>query len=147
MLKTLLAPLGLLFCSFALAGTADWFGEAGDESAVAMPVSEVMAQVDALDGQTLTVSGRITDVCTNRGCWAVFEDNGEMLRIKVRDHAFAIPEDARGPAIAHGVLERVEVSREHAEHLVEADGADASLLEQDYEYRLITEGVRLTAAP
>jgi hypothetical protein len=89
------------------------------------------------------VSGRITDVCTNRGCWAVFEADGDMLRIKARDHCFAMPSEYRGPAVAHGVLERVEVSPEHARHLVEDDGADPAVLKQEYEYRLIADGVRL----
>jgi len=144
MIKVFSLAAGLLLMSQALADSSEWFGVPGDATVAPMAVSAVINQVDALEGQALTVSGRITDVCTNRGCWAVFEDQGEMLRIKVRDHAFALPAEARGAAIAHGILERVEISPEHARHLVEADGADRGLLDQDHEYRLITDGVRLT---
>ncbi len=144
MLKFIVLLTGLTLATQGLAEESEWFGAPGDPAAEPVLVSEVISQVDALEGRALTVSGRITDVCTNRGCWAVFEDQGEMLRIKVRDHAFALPAEARGAAIAHGILERVEISPEHARHLVEADGADRGLLDQDHEYRLITDGIRLT---
>jgi len=134
--------LSMIVAGSALA--AEWQGTAPEVDTEPMSVASVVASAESLAGSSLIVSGRVTDVCTNRGCWAVFEDNGEMLRIKVRDHAFALPPDARGPAIAHGVLEKVEISEDHARHLVEEDGADPGLLEQAYEYRLITDGVRLT---
>jgi len=133
--------LSMIVAGSALA--AEWQGTAPEVDTEPMSVASVVASAESLAGSSLIVSGRVTDVCTNRGCWAVFEDNGEMLRIKVRDHAFALPPDARGPAIAHGVLEKVEISEDHARHLVEEDGADPGLLEQAYEYRLITDGVRL----
>lgn len=133
--------LSMMVAGSALA--AEWHGTAPEVDTEPMSVASVVASAETLAGSSLLVSGRVTDVCTNRGCWAVFEDNGEMLRIKVRDHAFALPADARGPAIAHGVLEKVEISPDHANHLVEEDGADPGLLEQTYEYRLITDGVRL----
>ena len=139
--------LMLLAALAAVATTAlanDWYGEApaADESS-AVPVAGLMAALEDHLDQALVVSGRITDVCTNRGCWAVFEDNGEMLRIMARDHNFAIPSEARGQAMAHGVLTRVAVSPEHARHLVEDDGADPAILEQSYEYRLVADGVRM----
>lgn len=145
-MKTLVTIL----ITLTLAGPAlsnDWYGTAPEIETEAMGIASVVASAETLAGSSLMVSGRITDVCTNRGCWAVFEDDGEMLRIKVRDHAFALPADARGPAIAHGVLEKVEISPDHASHMVNEDGADTALLEQAYEYRLITDGVRLNPEP
>jgi hypothetical protein len=137
----------MLMTSLLLAMSAwaesEWFGVSPEAEPAAVPVAALMAELETHLDQPLAVSGRITDVCTNRGCWAVFEDNGEMLRIMARDHSFALPAEYRGQAVAHGVLTRVEISPEHARHLVEDDGADPVVLEQQYEYRLLTDGVRL----
>lgn len=125
------------------AAARDWFGEPGEASSSAHDVASVMAEPRKWQGQRLAVRGRITDVCTNRGCWAVFESDGEMLRIVARDHAFAIPDHARGPAVAHGVFERHELDPDKVEHMVEEDGADADLLDDPVSYRLVADGVAL----
>lgn len=122
-----------------------WYGVAGEELAEPVPVSEVMSEPGRWLDQPVVVSGRITDVCTHQGCWAVFEADGHILRIKARDHSFAIPAETRGPAVAHGVFQRVELDPEHARHLVEDDGADPAVLEMEYEYRLDAVGVRIDA--
>lgn len=137
---TMLASLLLALSAWA---DGDWYGAEAPGEATAVTVAALVGEMEAHVDQPLMVSGRITDVCTNRGCWAVFEDNGEILRIMARDHSFAMPAEIRGHAVAHGVLERVEISPGHARHLVEDDGADPAVLEKQYEYRLIADGVRL----
>ncbi len=134
-----LALTVMAVCLPALADT--WYGQQADEAVASHPVSVVMSDPEAWLDQPVRVSGRITDVCTHRGCWAVLESGGEMLRIKARDHSFAMPAEARGMAVAHGILERVELDAEHARHLVEDDGADRALLKQEYEYRLDAVGI------
>ena len=135
-----LIVIAALFLSSAVAA-ADWFGQAPGEEIEALGIETVLTDPEQWLGKPVALSGRMTDVCTNKGCWAVFESGGEMLRIVARGHGFAIPEDARGPAVAHGVLERRELSREAAEHMVEEDGADAALLDDPAEYRLVADGV------
>ncbi len=108
----------------AVAGT--WYGQEAEPGSEPVPVSEVMNDPDAWLDRSVMVSGRITDVCTHRGCWAVLEDDGQMLRIQTLDHAFAMPSDARSMARAHGVFERVE-----------NDGDD----EPAFRYRLDARGI------
>lgn len=140
--KAVIATIGLLAC-FQAAAAQDWFGAAPAQEAEPVDVATVMAEPESRLDQRLTVSGRMTDVCTKRGCWAVFENDGVMLRIVARDHGFAIPSQLRGPAIAHGVLERHEMSPEAAEHLVADDGADPALLDEPVAWRLVADGVRV----
>lgn len=140
--KITIAAIGLLACLQA-AAAQDWFGAAPEQVAESVNVAAVMADPESRLDQHLMVSGRMTDVCTKRGCWAVFEDDGAMLRIVVRDHGFAIPSDLRGPAIAHGVLERHEMAPEEIEHLVKDDGADPTLLDEPVTWRLVADGVRI----
>jgi hypothetical protein len=139
----LIVGLPLMLQSGMALADDGWYGEAASADAEPVSVAQVLRNIDAWQDKPLTVSGEVTDVCTHRGCWAVFVADGDMLRIKARDHLFAMPSEYRGPALAHGVLERVAVTPEHARHLVEDDGADPAILEQEFEYRLIADGVRL----
>ena len=109
----------------AFAGT--WYGVESDPGIEAVPVSQVMTDPESWLDKSVMVSGRITEVCTHRGCWAVLEADGHMLRVQTLDHAFAMPSDARSMARAHGVLERIEPEDEHA------DG--------EFRYRLDARGV------
>ncbi len=135
------AVAGLVLAGSAMAAE-EWFGQTPEAEAEPMAVAEVLADSEGMMDQALTVTGRMTDVCTHRGCWAVFEDNGEMLRVKVRDHNFAIPSELRGPAVAHGVLSKVEVSPKYAQRMVDQYGADPIVLERLWELQLIADGVR-----
>lgn len=137
-----LSLLAALLLTLPVLASEEWFGQTPETETAPVGVVEVLAGSDELIDQPLMVSGRMTDVCTGRGCWAVFEQNGEMLRIKVRDHNFAIPSELRGQAVAHGVLERVEVSPEYARRMVDQYGADPIVLERLYELQLIADGVR-----
>lgn len=136
------SALTALLLTLPVLASEEWFGQTPEAETAPVAVAEVLAASDALIDQPLTVTGRMTDVCTRRGCWAVFEDNGEMLRVKVRDHNFAIPSDLRGPAVAHGVLSKVEISPAYAQRMVDEYGADPIVLERLYELQLIADGVR-----
>ncbi len=127
----------------ALVSADAWLGEAPVTDQPTVSVSEALDQAAEWIGKPVQVSGRVTDVCSNRGCWAVLTENEAMLRVKVPDHAWAIPNDYRGSALAHGVIEEVEISSEHARHLVEDDGADSAILDTRREYRLRLAGLRL----
>ncbi len=124
------------------AATAADYGDIPEVAPPELSVAEAVYGQDRLLDEDVAVHGRVSNVCTHRGCWAILESEGEMLRIKADDHAFAMPADYRGEAIAFGRLELVDITPEHARHLVEDDGADPAILEQDTELRLIASGVR-----
>ena len=109
----------------AFAGT--WYGVEADQGIEPVPVSRVMSDPEAWLDQSVMVSGRITDICTHRGCWAVLEADGHMLRVQTLDHAFKMPSEARSMARAHGVFERIEVDDEDSE--------------REFRYRLDARGV------
>ena len=100
----LLSSLSLLiFSSLALASEPKTYGEALPE-ATAVPISIAAADADAYVCKANRFSGRITEVCQKEGCWMMLEDNGEVARVMMHDHAFAVPKDASGRAEVHGVL-------------------------------------------
>ena len=140
MLLRTLALIGLLTASSALiaGNSSDWLGKAPAKAGeVTHDVAEIASAPERWLDQTVTVSGDITEVCTNRGCWAVFASGGEMLRIIARDHGFALPHDFRGPAIAYGVIKRHELSEDAARHMVEDHTAANEDLAAEHERELV----------
>lgn len=138
-------PTIFLFALLPALSMADTRGEPLPENTDAVSVAEAVAAAGSLNGSEVVLEGRITRVCQTRGCWAVFAEDEQIIRVMARDHAFAIPADYAGPARAFGVLERDQLSAEHVEHLIAEDGADANLRDDPVEIRLIASGVELLA--
>jgi len=91
----------------------------------AVSLDAVVAKPEPLLGKSGAFSGRITQVCQQMGCWMVLTaENGEFVRVNMHEHAFGIPKDAKGEAIAYGTLSRKELSAKEIEHL-KKDGAKA----------------------
>ena len=129
----------LLLSSAVFASEPKTYGEVLPE-AVAVPISVAAADADAYAGRANRFSGRITEVCQKEGCWMMLEDNGEVARVMMHDHAFAVPKDASGRAEVHGVLSVKQLTKEAAEHLAE-DGN--GIVPPSRELRIDATGVRI----
>lgn len=103
-------------------------------------VATAVAHAEHLAGKPAKIAGRITQVCQNKGCWVVLEENGETIRVMVKDHAFALPKDASGRAVAFGELKLEPISEAHAKHLREDDGAGEV---GERELRLVATSIEL----
>lgn len=116
----------LLIALLALSPTA-FAANYGAPMPVGDNVDIVAAAADpaAYAGKPQRFSGRITQVCQKEGCWVVLEQEGQSARVMAKDHGFAVPKDAKGQAVAYGVLEAEAITEEQAKHLVEDDGAKA----------------------
>lgn len=143
--RFLVSALLLLLAGPGVAETsaAQTFGETVPPVEEPFSVIQAIEAVEQLEGESIVVDGRITRVCQKRGCWAVFAEGDQTIRVMAVDHSFELPADASGPARAHGRLERRELSEEHVEHLIEDDGADPGLRDDPAEYRLRATGVEI----
>ena len=137
----LLLPTLLFLSPVALAAN---YGEPMPEGE-AVAIATAAANPSQYAGKPGKFSGRITEVCQKQGCWVVMEQDGHSARVMAKDHGFAVPKDASGPAIAYGVLEEEPITEEHARHLVEDDGAKAPAAR---ELRIVATAISLAdAAP
>lgn len=146
-MRLLAAALLSTLALFAHAGEsigATSYGAAFADGPV-VPVSVAIAGFDAHAGESHRFSGRITEVCQAKGCWMMLEDDGRAARVMFGDHAFALPKDARGTAVVHGVIERKSLTPEQVEHL-RGDSARGVAVEP-VEYRIVADGVRVAALP
>lgn len=133
----------VLLCPMVQASEADKvFGQAmpaGEAAPVALAVAQL--QAGAVDEAPRKFSGRITEVCQQKGCWVMLEDDGAVARVMMKDHSFAVPGEARGAAIVFGTLSRKTLDAATAKHLAE-DAGEQEPVPAD-EYRIEALSVQL----
>jgi hypothetical protein len=142
-MNRLLLSLVLLGCAACVQAAPTTFG-------APMPEGEPIALSAALGDQgaygepARKFSGRVTQVCQNKGCWMMLEDDGHAVRVMMHEHSFALPKDASGRAVVHGELSVKELSEAAAAHLAE-DAGDGSTVELR-EFRINAYSVTLEGA-
>ena len=139
MKPTLLLPL-LFVAASAFAAEPVTVGAAMPAGA-AQPVAQALAQAGAEPGAPAKYAGRITEVCQAKGCWLMLEDGGQAARVMMKDHAFAVPKDARGPAVVYGTLQVKMLDEASAKHL--AEDAGRATPAPTREYRIVATSVEL----
>lgn len=131
--------------------SADTEYGAAVDAGTALPVQHVTDQPDAFVDQTLVLEGRVSSVCTHKGCWLALDTGADTppLRVEVArtdagEYAFTVPTDASGWAAVQGRL----VAEDPPSHEDHGDGAEASASTEAPapSYHMIADGVRLTAS-
>jgi len=137
-----ISSITLLTAALLMNGRAD-----AASYGVAMPAGEAIA-IDVAAGTTADYlgkpqlfSGRITEVCQAEGCWLVIENNGESARVMVKDHAFAVPKDAKGEVVVYGVLSEKSIDEKTATHLAEDSASGKPVASR--ELRITATAVRI----
>jgi hypothetical protein len=141
-MKTMLF-LPLLFAAAAANAAGPVTFGAAMPAGAAQPVSQALEQAEAEPGAPAKYAGRITEVCQAKGCWVMLEDGGQAARVMMKDHAFALPKDARGAAVVYGTLQRKTLDAATAQHLAEDAGASAKTPVSSTEYRIVATSVEL----
>lgn len=89
-------------------------------------LARLLAEPEAFDGRTLTLSGSAREVCAKKGCWLLMEAGGKELRMTFQDYAFFVPLDSAGSEVrAAGVFRIQETPVEEARHYLEDAGRHA----------------------
>jgi hypothetical protein len=105
----------LMFTSL-LAGSAfaaETYGAAMPDGE-ARPLAAALADPSSLGEPARKFSGRVVEVCQNKGCWMMLEQDGVAARVMMHEHSFALPKDASGQAVVYGVLAEKELSEDSA---------------------------------
>lgn len=105
-IPSLLARTGLLFLLAAMIGCQPEAPEPTEASqlelgapvrtAEAVPAPAIAAEPQSYANRTVTVEGRITEVCQKKGCWWTLDTGDRPIRVHVArtkggDYAFTIP--------------------------------------------------------
>lgn len=133
--------LSALLPMLAIAGS---YGIEPMPEGAATPVHAAIADFDTHAEGRQKFSGRIVEVCQNKGCWVVLEDQGESVRVMMHDHTFDVPKDSSGPAVVYGQLARKELSDDHRQHL--QDESTRGIEVAKVEYRIDAFAVQIGGA-
>jgi hypothetical protein len=93
----------------------------------AVDVTALKLQLEAASNFTGKVKGKITSVCTVKGCWMKLkQDNGEDIRITFKDYGFFMPQDIVGrEVVLDGVASVKETSVADLQHYAKDAGKSA----------------------
>jgi hypothetical protein len=134
----------------AVSDGAKTYGEV-DGIANAVAASEVAEAPDDHLDQTVTVKGRVTQVCQKMGCWLVLDTGAAPIRVHVArsesdEYAFTVPTDISGAqATVRGTLQQVTLDAEARQHMAEDAGEPASTEpEPSTELQIIASGIIIT---
>jgi hypothetical protein len=99
------------------------YGDVVKESDV-VSTAMLVQKVEASGTFTGKVSGKINEVCTNKGCWFAMElPNGSSMRVTFKDYGFFIPTNSQGFLITiEGVATLSETDVETLRHYAEDQG-------------------------
>lgn len=123
----------------------------------ALTAEALVAQAEALNGETVLVEGEIEKVCQMAGCWLTFiTDDNESIRVAVpRDeddnYVFTFPTDVAGQMVRVGGTftveeESVEVLRHYAEDEGASEEEVAAITEPRLTLALVASGAELAMA-
>lgn len=89
----------------------------GDIPTVA--ISDLLAKPQDYEGKTVKLTGTVTDVCQNMGCWLMLSDGTNEIRV-ITLHKFFLPKDcAKSKAVVDGIFKLAETSEEHEKKMIE----------------------------
>jgi hypothetical protein len=131
----------LIFASGA-ALAAD-FGAPLPADAQPVPVAQAIAAHADYADSAHAFSGRIGQVCQNKGCWMTLVDGDAMVRV-MTGHDYVLPKDAKGDAVVYGRLVLKELTEKQATHMARESGeTGAALASAHSEWRIDASGVRI----
>jgi len=112
-----------------------------------LPLADAVARGPELLGQTVTVEGRVSEVCQKAGCWMVLSDDDLHVRIYMKDHAFSVDKGGAGrTGLVHGVLGQRQVDADEVAHYADETREGGVVPEKAAEgptYEIVASAVRL----
>ncbi|MBM4321312.1 MAG: hypothetical protein FJ125_15540 [Deltaproteobacteria bacterium] len=123
-------------------------------NAAALPLTDVLAKAEQLDGQVVRTNGTVDHTCPG-GCWVMIGHGlpGGPIRVKLATAELKTPPDCQGAVIdVQGVLHRERLSLEKARHFEEERAALANekpkeILVEPLEVVLQATGWKLDRTP
>ena len=145
----LILALGV-FAGSGSAGPADLPGRAFGADlrlAAVTPLATVASAPERYASEPVLISGRLTDLCTRKGCWTVITDDDTTMRVRFQDYGFFLPQDALGSeALVEGVVVSRTLSPREARHIASESQSDTTttpLAGPTQEIGFVATGVRL----
>lgn len=87
----------------------------GISSDAIVDIATILADPERVEGQVVTIQGKVRAVCPLRGGWMDVAGADQQIRVKVPDGEIVFPQEAVGYSVTvEGTLERLELSEARA---------------------------------
>lgn len=157
-------PFVLLRSSFVLSLiaapgiAADYVGQvygAPVSSATPVAIESALPRAQELSGGTVAVSGKVSAVCQQKGCWLTLvggEAGLSSVRMTFKDYGFFVPKDLIGyTVVAEGIFKTETVTVADQRHLAKDAGKSKeeieSITQEKVETSFEAAGVRVIGGP
>jgi len=112
-----------------------------------IPAGTVLSDPDAYVGQTVRVTGKVSDVCQKMGCWMVITDADKHMRITTKDHKFFVAKDGAGATCdLEGTVIKREANPERTAHYKSEQSEGAPMPEAEVAgkatYEIVASAIR-----
>jgi hypothetical protein len=114
-----------------------------------VPAGNILENPDAFVGQTVRITGKVSDVCQKMGCWMVITDSDKHMRITTKDHKFFVAKDGAGAQCdLEGVVVKRDASPARTEHFKSEQSEGAPMPEGETTgtatYEIVASTISLT---
>ncbi|MDR2205627.1 MAG: DUF4920 domain-containing protein [Flavobacteriaceae bacterium] len=99
--------------------------------------------------ESVSVKGKVVDVCDEKGCWATIDTgNGETFLVRMKDYGFFVPTALKGKnVVLDGTAEiktiSVDEQKHYAEDAKKSEQEIAKITEPKDEIRFVATGIRV----
>lgn len=113
----------------------------------AVPAGTVLTNPEEYVGQTVRVTGKVSDVCQKMGCWMVITDADQHMRITTKDHKFFVAKDGAGAMCdLEGTVVKREANPERTAHYKSEQSEGAPMPEAEEAgqatYEIVASAIR-----
>ncbi|MFZ1527931.1 MAG: DUF4920 domain-containing protein [Ferruginibacter sp.] len=112
-----------------------------------MPVAELPAVLDKQEKATVTIKGKITEVCSKKGCWVTLETPDKTkVFVKMKDYGFFVPVAATGKTVvltgeAKMKITSVDELKHYAEDAKKPQAEIDAITQPEKEIRFTASGI------
>ena len=144
------APKAKQAAAPAAGASAEGWAHYGAPFAATVQVSaaELLADPAKYAGQTVQVTGRVADVCSQAGCWMVVAEGDKSMRVLMKDHAFSVDKQGAGSDCkVEGLVEAKAIDPETVKHFESESRKPDAMPEKGVTsgmiYQLVASGVEM----
>lgn len=89
-------------------------------------LGKVLENFDSYKNQTVSIEGKVAQVCEDKGCWIRIEDQNISVRAIMKGHAFSVPKELKNKRVRiTGIMEQKELPVNVVRHYMKDEGRSA----------------------
>ncbi len=102
-----------------------------DFAAPSVKLAQVLKDFETYRNQTISVEGKVQQVCQEQGCWVKLEDQNITVRAIMKGHSFKVPKELKDKRVKlTGVMEQKELPVKVVRHYMKDEGRPADEIQK-----------------